>query len=225
MGLRKEHNPLECWVVRRLRWVLVVGVILNLLNIGPGFAQLGAPPALPPGIPPNIDPSQRSGDQPDFQPDEPIPPRKPRTPILPPITPPPEQPDRPMLPTIQVFVKEIRVLGSTIFSTEDLMAVTEPYTNRLLNSENLEELRRALTLLYVNKGFVNSGAILPDQDVKEGVLTYMIVEGILKEITIEGTKHFHDWYFTSRLFRSAGPPLNINPLQERLRFLACGPAH
>jgi hemolysin activation/secretion protein len=197
--------------------------MLSFWNIGPSFAQFGAPPPLPPGIPPNIEPSQRSGDQPDFQPDEPIPPRQPRKPILPPITPPEEQPDRPRLPPIQLFVKEIRVLGSTIFSSEELTAVTEPYTNRLVSSEDLEELRRALTLLYVNKGFVNSGALLPDQDVADGVITFMIVEGILKEITIEGTKHFRDFYFTSRLFRSAGPPLNINPLQERLRFLLADP--
>ena len=223
MGIRKEHTPLGRWLGSRLRWVLIAGVILSLWNIGPGFAQVGVPPALPPGIPPNIDPSQRSGDAPDFQPDEPIPPRQPRTPILPPITPPLEQPDRPRLPIIQVFAKEIRVLGSTIFSTEELTAVTEPYVNRLLNSEDLEELRRALTLLYVNKGFVNSGALLPDQDVKEGVITFMIVEGILKEINIEGTQHFHDWYFTSRLFRSAGPPLNITPLQERLRMFLADP--
>ena len=223
MESAEEQTPFKRGLGNRFSWVLVAGFILSIWNIGLGFAQLGAPPGLPPGIPPNIDPSQRSGDQPEFQPDEPIPPRQPRTPVLPPIEAPREQPGRPGLPTIQVFVKEIRVLGSTIFSTEELRPVTEPYLHRLLNSEDLEELRRALTLLYVNKGFVNSGALLPDQEVKEGVLTFIIVEGILKEIQIEGTEHFHDWYFTSRLFRSAGPPLNINPLQERLRFLLADP--
>ena len=215
-----DHKPFRDFPLSPLALVLVAVCLLSLRPIGLVFAQVGLP-GLPPGIPPNIDPSQRSGEPPPMRPDEPIPPRPPRQPVLPPITPPAEEGERPKLPTVQVFVKEIQVLGSTVFSTEELKAVTEPYTNRLVDSEDLEELRTALTLLYVQKGFVNSGALLPDQDVKEGVITFMIVEGILKEIQIEGTEHFHDFYFTSRLFRSVGRPLNINPLQERLKiFLA-----
>ena len=205
-----RYHPNSHW-----GWMLVVACLVSLWNISAPLAQF-IPPA---GVPPNIDPSQRSGEPPPMQPEDPLPPRRTPTPILPPLTAPPEQPDGPKLPSIQVFVKDIQVLGSTVFSDEEFQAVTEPYTNRLVNSEDLEELRTALTLLYVKQGFVNSGALLPDQDVSEGVITFMIVEGILKEIEIEGTKHFHDVYFTSRLFRSAGIPLNINPLQERLKML------
>jgi hypothetical protein len=68
------------------------------------------------------------------------------------------------LPFLRVFVKEIRVTGSTVFSPDDLAKVTAPYTNREITSEDLESLRQALTLHYVNRGYFTSGAVVPDQD-------------------------------------------------------------
>jgi len=48
---------------------------------------------------------------------------------------------------LAVFVREIRVTGSTVFSAEELAKVTAPYLNREVTSEDLEALRVALTLL------------------------------------------------------------------------------
>ena len=198
----------------QIGWSLILCGVLFLW-----FSQLTFGQAVP-SLPPRIDPSQRSGEPPPFQPEEPLRQRKPPTSILPPLTPPVE-PKAPRLPTIRLFVKEIQVIGSTVFSSEELMAVTAPYTNRQVTSEDLEELRQSLTLLYVKNGYVNSGALLPDQSVESGVIIYQIIEGVLSNIEIEGPKHFHNFYFTSRLFQSAGTPLNVNPLQNRLQlFLA-----
>ena len=46
--------------------------------------------------------------------------------------------------------------------------MTAPYKNRTLLTEDLERLRLALTLMYINKGYLTSGAIIPDQDVAGG---------------------------------------------------------
>src|SRR5262249_3378245 len=103
-----------------------------------------------------IDPTGRSGEAPTLPQELPQPPR-PGT-LLPPVAPAPKAEP---IPGLRVFVREIRVSGSTVFSPEELAKVTGPYTNRELTSEDLEALRVALTLLYVNNGYVNSGAILP----------------------------------------------------------------
>ena len=116
-------------------------------------------------------------------------------------------------------MREIRVIGSTVFSAEELAKVTAPYVNREVTSEDLEALRVALTLLYVNNGYVNSGAILPDQTVTEGVVTYQIIEGRLSAVDVEGNRWFRSSYFQKRFFLDAGPPLNVNPLQRRLQLL------
>ena len=83
----------------------------------------------------------------------------------------------------------------------------------------------ALTLLYVNNGYVNSGAILPDQKVTEGVVTYQIIEGRLTAVDVEGNRWFRSSYFQKRFFLDAGPPLNVNLLQRRLQLLLEDSAH
>jgi len=50
------------------------------------------------------------------------------------------------------------------------------------------------------------------------VITYQIIEGSLKAIEVEGNRWFRSSYFTKRFSLAAGPPLNVNALQERLQL-------
>jgi hemolysin activation/secretion protein len=184
-------------------WTAIGTVLALALLTGTGAAQLvpptpiPAPPPTPPGPPPEALP-------------RPAPP-----PLLPPAPAPPAE--RP-IPPIRVFAKAFRILGSTVFTPEELATVAEPYTNREITSEDLEALRLALTFYYINHGYVTSGAIIPDQDVIEGVITIRIIEGKLTRIDIEGTYWFRPSYFENRIGLAAGPPVNVRSLQERLQL-------
>ena len=167
--------------------------------------------------PPVGDPTLRSGDRPAIERDD-RPPQAPPGRVLPPI--PPLSPRQfELLPRVRVLVREIRVVGSRVFSPEELAKVTAPYVNRELSAEDLEAVRVALTLLYVNRGYINSGAILPDQNVADGVVTFQIVEGALSDVVVEGNRWFRAGYLKRRFALGAGHPLNINSLQERLQLL------
>jgi hemolysin activation/secretion protein len=201
-------------VLRNFRLTLLVFLVVSsnfLIGLGqtrPLFAQ----------VPPIIDPTLRSGKPPILEKEKPQPPSpRPRF-TLPPVESLPElQPQRG--PQVRVMVGTIHVKGSTVFTPEELNKVKAPYENRELSTEDLEELRRAFTLLYTNNGYVNSGAIIPDQSVQEGEITFQIIEGKLTDIKIEGTKNFLPFYFEQRIALSTGPPLNIRPLKERLQIL------
>jgi hemolysin activation/secretion protein len=93
------------------------------------------------------------------------------------------------------------------------------YENREVSTEDLEELRRALTLLYVNRGYANSGAVIPDQAVTDGTITIHIIEGVLKDIRIEGNRWFRSSYLKDRLALGAGPPFNMNSIRDRMQIL------
>ncbi len=164
------------------------------------------------------DPTGRSGEEPELVPKRgleivPVPP-----PVQIPVPKPPEEKVIPFhIP--RVFVREIKVTGNTVFSDQSLKEVTAPYENRELTDADLESLRLALTIFYVNKGYINSGAVIPDQTVIDGVITIHILEGELTNIEVEGNKWFRDRYIQSRIRLGAGPPLNIYTLQERLQIL------
>jgi len=166
-----------------------------------------------------IDPTGRSGEPPgplkeEFQ--RPTPPPSPVLPIvpLPPETGVPTQPG-----TVRVFVRDVRVIGNTAFSDQEIAEVTAPFKNRTLLTEDLERLRLALTLLYVNKGYLTSGAIIPDQDVTSGVITVQIIEGKLTRIDVEGTRWFSSSYLRDRLELGIRTPVTLDPLQEQLQLL------
>jgi hemolysin activation/secretion protein len=166
-----------------------------------------------------IDPTGRSGQPPgplkeEFQ--RPHPPPSPVLPIVP-LPPAPEELRRPG--TIQVFVRDVMVTGNTVFSDAEIAEVTAPFKNRTLVTEDLERLRLALTLLYVNKGYLTSGAMIPDQDVAAGVVAVHIIEGKLTNINVEGNRWFSSSYLRDRLERGSQTPVLLEPLQEQLQLL------
>ncbi len=118
-----------------------------------------------------------------------------------------------------VRVKKIIVTGSTVFSDDQIRQVTSPYLDRALTNEILEEIRHALTVFYIQNGYINSGAVIPDQTVSKGTITFKIIEGSLSQIDVKGNQWFRETYIQSRLDLEQGLPLNINAVQTRLRLL------
>jgi hemolysin activation/secretion protein len=101
--------------------------------------------------------------------------------------------------------------------------VTQPFANRELTSLELEEARRAVSLHYVNAGYINSGAIIPDQDPSAGVVWIRIIEGVLSATELHGNRWLRDGYIHRQLRRWSDAPLNINDLQEGLQLLRQNP--
>jgi hypothetical protein len=160
----------------------MVAIVLLLVVIlgGPGAARAQ-------GVI-GVDPTGRSGQPPPLPQVTPRP-APPPTQVLPPLPPaPPEELE--LIPRERIFVREIRVIGATVFSPAEIAKVTTPYTNRELSAEDLEAVRVALTLLYVNAGYVNSGAVIPEQTAADGVITLQIIEGELTRIAVGGNRWF-----------------------------------
>jgi hemolysin activation/secretion protein len=170
--------------------------------VGISFAQIPFPPP-PPKLP------------------EQLPPTPPSVPVLPPVPPAPEK--RQPSPPIRVFVQSIHVVGNTIFSDEQLADITARYTGRELTAEDMEALRLELTMLYVNKGYATSGAIIPDQAMTFDVLTVQIIEGALTHIDVEGNPHLWSGYVRDRIELGVTKPVSVTALQERLQFLQRDP--
>lgn len=206
------------WDRRRSIAFVLSGLVMAVpIHSSPLFAQIATPPI--------FDPTLRSGEPPsplkkEFTPSS-MPPPNPVLPSVPPTS--PEDDTQQQLGRIQVFVKSIVVTGNTVFSNEEIAAVTTPYENRALTTEDLERLRLALTFMYVNNGYITSGAVIPDQDVKDGVVQLQVIEGALSRINVEGTNWFRRDYLSDRIERGAGPPLQMEPLQTRLQFLQQDP--
>ncbi|MEQ8516971.1 MAG: ShlB/FhaC/HecB family hemolysin secretion/activation protein [Chromatocurvus sp.] len=120
-------------------------------------------------------------------------------------------------------VTDVVLVGNSVLSPASIEAVTAPFSDRELSPENLQELRRRLSLLYFNEGFVNSGVVLPERMPEQGVLTLQAVEGELSTIEWLSPGRVPPAYLESRLRSGIRRPLNVYELQDSLRRLELDP--
>ncbi len=123
----------------------------------------------------------------------------------------------------RLYVREFRFQGNKVFSSQQLAKVTEAYVGREITNLELEDARRAVTEYYVSRGYINSGAVLPDQDPQDGVVTMRITEGVISATDVTGNKWLRESYLKNRIERWAGLPLNVNDLKEGLQLLRQNP--
>jgi hemolysin activation/secretion protein len=173
-----------------------------LAPMGEAVAQPGAP-------------FERPGDERPELPDLERPPEDPEL-ELPPL---PERSRERLSAGPRIVLREIRVTGVTAFSEDELRRVTERYVGRPVSAHELQQLGDELTLLYVDAGYVNSGAVLPDQEITDGVVEYRVVEGALEEIQISGNRWFRERWLRARLERGASVPLRVADLEQQLQIL------
>ena len=150
---------------------------------------------------------------------EPIPDSEETEPVQPP--PPPSESTDTDSPT--TLIKKIEVIGSTVFTPEQLNAITKPFEGRSLTLKQLREVADKITQLYLERGYITSRAILVDQPIEEGIVEIRILEGSLEEIKIEGNTRLNPDYIRSRVQLGAGIPLNTADLEDQLRLLRTDP--
>lgn len=137
---------------------------------------------------------------------------------LPPV-PEPSVPDQRLSAQQTIFVKTIKFNGNTVFTDDQLQDIIGDYQDRELTQSQLQALRKALTMHYVKAGYINSGALIPDQQIENGELSIDIVEGRLNEIKVNGDLWLRGSYIKNRLMLGNRDVLNINSLQQRLVLL------
>lgn len=199
-----------------------VGLAMMLLSGRPGVAQVNPAPVLPrEGLPQDVIP--REPQPPSTQPlPEPSPqPLPPPAELLPgSVVPSPEPPaDAPEFIVVQRFI----VTGSTVFTPEELAAVTQPFVGRRITLAELFQARSAITQLYVERGYITSGAYIPPQTLKAGVVEIRVLEGKLEAINVTGTRRLNPNYVRRRLAIATQPPLNRDRLLEALQLLQLDP--
>lgn len=118
-------------------------------------------------------------------------------------------------------VERFNVVGSTVFSPQELNRVLAPFTNRPITFTQLFQARSAIAQLYLNNGYITSGALIPPQTIRGGVVTLQIVEGKLEAINIIGTRRLDPNYVRSRL--SPEKPINEKRLRKELQLLKLNP--
>jgi len=116
-------------------------------------------------------------------------------------------------------INQIRIIGVTVFEPSELMQLTEGIAGSTVYVEDLIDLTAAITALYVDAGYITSGAYLPEQEVNNEILTINVTEGELQEIRLGSTGNYSEDYLRERVRRQIQSPFNIAQLQAALTEL------
>ena len=181
-------------------------------------------------------PNGNSSPRPDLPPPQDVQPPTPEAlPSPPPPLPPPEDllqppirtptPSQPLPGKVPetIIVKRFEVVGSTVFGPERLAKVLAPFTQKPISFAEVFQARSAITQLYIDQGYITSGAYIPPQTFQGGVVRIHVVEGRLENINVTGTRRLNSNYVRSRIAVNAPQPLNRERLLESLQLLQLNP--
>ena len=164
-----------------------------------------------------------------------LPPKLPepiRVPQPPPPTPldipPPTIPSPQEIPGVPGSITIIRFEfeGNTAFRDEELGSVTAPFTNKPIAFAQLLQAEAAVTQLYTNAGYINSGAVIRAGQVLSpdgAVVKIQVIEGGVEEIRVTVEGRLNSDYVRSRLAIATTKPLNQYRLLEALQLLQLNP--
>ncbi|MDJ0693331.1 ShlB/FhaC/HecB family hemolysin secretion/activation protein [Mastigocoleus sp. MO_188.B34] len=123
----------------------------------------------------------------------------------------------------QITVKQFVITGNTALKQKDFDKIITPYLNRPLTIAELFKVRSEITQIYISKGYITSGAFIPPQKFKDGVVEIKVIEGKLEDIKVRGNQKLKRGYIRSRLARSTKKPLNREKLLKALQLLQINP--
>jgi len=124
---------------------------------------------------------------------------------------------------IEFEVKQFNLEDNTVLDEAEVEAIFKDYRDRPITFADLLELETRLTKLYTQNGYINSGVVIPEQNISQGTITVKAIEGSIEDINVSVQGRLRQGYVRSRLRRGAKTPLNIDELAEALQLLQLNP--
>jgi hemolysin activation/secretion protein len=119
----------------------------------------------------------------------------------------------------EIVLKGVEFDGNTVFSDAKLLELVKERLGKKVSIEELEGVRKAVSKHYVDHRYVNSGAVIDEQDMAGGILKIRIVEGYLDAVNVMNEGWLRTGYLRKRIHREVGKPLNLDDLKLALELI------
>lgn len=93
------------------------------------------------------------------------------------------------------------------------------YQGKKINVNDLKEIQKRLSKYYYAKGYINSGVIVPNQRIVNGVLRLRAIHGRLTRVKVKGNKRISNQYIKHAVAKGVTVPLSTEKLQLALEAL------
>ena len=118
--------------------------------------------------------------------------------------------------TLRFLVREIRFTPSALLKPEELEAIARDFRGRQLTLTELQGVAERINALYKSKGIVTAQAVIPPQDVSDGIVQVRLVEGRVGKLNVEGNASTREGYVTSRLGLKPAELIDLQRLEQAI---------
>lgn len=130
-----------------------------------------------------------------------------------------EQPKAAINPAERCFdIARIKLQGASLMSPARQTEILRPFEGQCLGSGQLNNLLKAITQFYIDRGYVTSRAYLPEQDMADGELDVLVVEGRLEGLDESAIASKREMAMTFP--GQQGEVLNLRELEQMVDQLA-----
>lgn len=114
-------------------------------------------------------------------------------------------------------ITKFELTGSESLLKQEKKSITKPYQNKCLSLADIENIRVQLNNFYIEKGYIMSRVYLaPNQDLKKEVLEFVIKEGEIEKITINGNEKLSDQIKIFNAFPYDKESFNLRDIEQGL---------
>lgn len=96
-------------------------------------------------------------------------------------------------------VSAIKITGNTVFTNEQLQPLVGDVAGKTLTLGGLSDLAKRITDFYHDNGYLLAQAVVPPQDVTNGVVTIQVVEAQFDKITVNNNSEVNTGLIESTL--------------------------
>jgi hemolysin activation/secretion protein len=126
---------------------------------------------------------------------------------------------------VQFEVKRFDVDGAWLLSSDRIDAVLAPFVGPGRTIADIQQARAALEAAYARRGYGATQVVLPEQELKDGVVRLRVVEAKLSSIVLEGNRFFGYTNIRGSLpALQTGAPLDTDQLAANLALANENPA-
>ncbi|MCF2873039.1 ShlB/FhaC/HecB family hemolysin secretion/activation protein [Octadecabacter sp. G9-8] len=120
-------------------------------------------------------------------------------------------------------VNQIDLIGITLIDEPAQQALTAPFAGRCLGLSQIDDLLQAVSLAYVDRGYIAARAYLPEQNLADRQLEIRVIEGSLARIDMNGQAQPH---WQERVFPGlVGEPVNLREVEQGLDVIRSMPGY
>lgn len=121
----------------------------------------------------------------------------------------------------RIRIAVLRVTGATLFSEAELVAATGVSPGAELTLPELRNAAAAITAFYNRHGYILAQAYLPPQEIRDGTVTIMVMEGRYGAVTLNNQSPLSEGVARHRLRGlHSGDLVTIAPLERSLLLLS-----